>query len=166
MFRQLLFDLNAVLPFIAEESQGQSRHLSHRDFILLLGVGMGEHPEIRDDGLHPLEAIFDIGEDFGVVGLLLGGEVPPFFSKGEQAGGGEIQGVINFVDDAGAHAAQGRKLFRLHQLQLIFFELLKAHLQRLAALVELAAGDEFPRAHPAVEIRAGDDGDSRRDQEK
>ena len=59
-------------------------------------------------------------------------------AQGVQAGGGEIQRVVDLVDDAGAHAAQRRQLLGLHQLGLGFLELLDGGLEDLVLLGQLA----------------------------
>ena len=70
--------------------------------------------------------------------LLFGGEIFALVAQGEQAGGGEVQRIVDFVDDARAHAAQRRQLFGLHQLRLGFLELFDGGFQHLVLLGELA----------------------------
>ena len=67
--------------------------------------------------LHALDAFLDVVEDFLVFGALLRREVFAFVAQGEQAGGGEIQRIVDFVDDARAHAAQRGQFLGLHQLR-------------------------------------------------
>src|ERR1019366_1645914 len=68
-------------------------------------------------------------------------------------------------DDARAHAAQRRELFRLHQLHLVFLELLEARFERLAALVQLITEGKFAETELVVKIAADDHKHARHKQE-
>ncbi len=61
--------------------------------------------------LHPFDAFLDVIQDFLVFRLLLRRELFAFVAQGKKAGGGEVQRVVDFVDDARAHAAQRREFF-------------------------------------------------------
>ena len=152
-FRELLLDLHRVPPFVAEEPQRGRDDLGHGHRVQLLGVGMREHAQIGNDGLHPLEPLLHVGEDLGIFALLFRGEVFALFAQREKPRRGEVQRVVDLVDDARAHAAERRQLFGLHQLHLVFLELLEARFQRLAALIQFAAGDKLADAGPGCESR-------------
>ena len=99
---------------------------------------MREHAQIGNDVLDAFETVFDVFEDFFVFLLLPRGEVLPFFAEGEEAGGGEVQRVVDFVDNAGAHAAEGGELLRLNELRFRFFELFDGGFEHLILFGDFA----------------------------
>src|SRR5207247_2678640 len=80
-----------------------------------------------------------------------------FRAEGEESGGGEVERVVNLVNDAGAESAQGGQLFGLHQLGFGLLELLDGRLERLVLTVErsliLVGLDEV--FHPDMKFGGG-----------
>ncbi len=124
LVRQVAFHLHLVLDFRAQEPQRGSHHFRHLDLVPAFSVRMAEGAQTGDDGFHALEAVFDVAKDFEVVFPLLGREAGAFLSQREEAGGGKVQRIVDFMNDAGAQAAQGSHFFGLDKLSLGLAELL------------------------------------------
>ena len=85
---------------------------------------MREHAQIRNNVLHAHNALFNVLQGFHVFLLLFLGEVLSFVTQGKQASGREVERIVNFVNDSGAHPAQRGEFFRLNQLRFGLFQLL------------------------------------------
>ena len=174
VFRQFLLDVDFVLPFVAQETQRGGDDFGDLDLIQAVGVRMRKHAQIGNDVLHPADAVFHVFDNILEVGLLVRGDVFALLAQREQTGRGKIQRVVDFVDNAGAHHAQGGHFLLLHQLQLglgqflngvsqllvLRVELLIGLLQRLFVLVQFEAQREFPEAQPVKKIVAGHHNDA------
>ncbi len=68
-----------------------------------------------------------------------------FVAQREQAGHREIQRIVDFMDDARAHAPQRREFFRLHQLHFRFLDLFDGRRERLVLLRQVCAGNDATR---------------------
>ena len=98
---------------------------------------MGEGLQVGDDGFDAADALLDVLEDFLVFGALVGGEEFGLVSQGVEPGGGVVQGVVDFVDDARAHAAERDHLLGLHQQGFGFLQLLDGGFEHLVLPGEL-----------------------------
>src|SRR6266403_4125378 len=99
---------------------------------------MREHAQLRNDVLDALYPFFDVVKNLGVFSLLLGREILALVAKGEKAGRREVQRVIDFMNNTGAHATKGSEFFGLHQLRLGVLELVDGRFERLVLLRKLA----------------------------
>ena len=83
----------------------------------------GERAEVCDDADDALEGVGKVIEGFIVVILLAGGKMAAEGFQDVKGGVGIVQGIINFVDDARAHLAEGGEFFGADELFFFFLEL-------------------------------------------
>lgn len=62
-------------------------------------------------------------------------------SEAIEVGGGEVEGVIDFVDDSGAESAEGGEFFGLDELHFSFLELFDRGLEECILVGELELED-------------------------
>ena len=120
---------------------------------------MREHAEVGNDILDPADAVLDVFDDVFEFGLLVRSDVFAFFAQGVQAGGGEVQRIVDLVDDAGAHYAQGGHFLLLYQLRFGCFEFFNGALQFYILPHQLRLGRfEVPLRLklPIAQARTGD----------
>ena len=115
-------DLNLLLPFAAQELERVGDDPGDFHVIAHVGVRMTKRPQIGNDDLHPVDPLLDVIQDLPEFRLAFVRNAVGLFAESEQSRGGKVQRVVDLVNNAGAHAPQGRDLFRLHQLQLGFLE--------------------------------------------
>src|SRR5687767_14195995 len=99
---------------------------------------MGEGTEVRDDSFYARKAFLDVFENVGVLILLFRRDEVCLALEGIKAGGGEVERVIDLMDDARAHAAERRQLLGLDELGFSLLKLLDGFLEDDILLRELA----------------------------
>ena len=71
-------NLNLVLPFAAQKSEGVSDNLRHAHVVAVVDVRMAEGSQLRDNGLDPLDALLDVVQNLTEFRLPVAGKAPGY----------------------------------------------------------------------------------------
>ncbi len=141
IIRDAVDELDFFAEFVAEEPEGGFECFLEVDGFDGTAAGVGKRTQVRDDiadavecGFHIVEALDDRWADRlrGLVGAA---------SEAIEVGGGEVERVIDFVDDSGAESAEGGEFLGLDELDFGFLELFDRGLEEGILVGELELED-------------------------
>src|ERR1051325_6835184 len=138
ILRDVLFDSDSIAPLVAHKAQSGVDDGGDGDRSDLSDVWLGEGAQVRDDMGDPIDSILDIVDHFEKLGAILLRHGLRHGAQRIKAGFGEIQRVIDFVDDARAHSAKGGQLLGLGELRFGFLQLFQRRFENLVFARQLA----------------------------
>lgn len=132
----IVLDMDPLIEFGGEHAEGDLEGMFSGDGGIGAFVGVGEAFEFLDDAGDAEEGVADILNDFLEIGAAFLGDLVGVSMEEGDGGEGVIQGVIDFVHDAGGETAEGGEFFGLNQLQFGVLELLEGEEEDFAELME------------------------------
>jgi hypothetical protein len=132
----IVLDMDTEIEFGGEHAEGDLEGMFGGDGGIGSFVGVGEAFEIFDDAGDAEEGIADILDGFLEIGSAFLGDIVGVTMEEGDGGEGVVQGVVDFVHDAGGETAEGGEFFGLDQLQFRILELLEGEEKSFAEVME------------------------------